>query len=153
MSSQFAPGPNHPRFRDGGTANEHGYRRVTVGRRNQMPYEHRWVIEQLMLEKAVLDLVEEGRCGEYQVVDDDLVDPVHTSTLAIMELIQNPPRIAPGVQVHHIDFDRQHNCPQNLMLLDGPLHRAITTGHRRFRRRHEENEMYAALRGVADAAQ
>ena len=24
----------------------------------------------------------------------------------------------PGLEVHHLDFDRSHNCPGNLMLLD-----------------------------------
>lgn len=150
--SAFPAGPDHPRFRDGSISNEHGYKRVTVGRRNQMPYEHRWVIEQLMLEQAIIETTR--RLQEDSIGPDpwdespDAVETAMEFLIAreVMALLSNPPRIAPGLQVHHIDFDRQHNCPSNLMLLDGPLHRAITTAHRRFVRRHAENQMMSRLR-------
>ena len=33
--------------------------------------------------------------------------------------------IPPGMQVHHIDFSRAHNCHQNLLLLSESIHRAL----------------------------
>jgi hypothetical protein len=152
-STSFAAGPAHPRFRGGAVDNEHGYRRVTTGRRNQMPYEHRHVIEQLMLEQAIAEatrrVTTEGAGADPWDESPDQVAASIEFLIAreVMALVANPPRIAPGVQVHHIDYNKQHNCPQNLMLLDGPLHRAVTTAHRRYVRRHNEDQMMARLRG------
>jgi hypothetical protein len=30
-----------------------------------------------------------------------------------------------GLEVHHVDFDKRHNCPENLMLLDPVLHKFV----------------------------
>lgn len=38
--------------------------------------------------------------------------------------------------VHHIDGDRAHNCQGNLMLLDRPIHLAITAAAVRYYREH-----------------
>lgn len=152
--TSFANGPAHPRFRDGSVSNEHGYKRVTVGRRNQMPYEHRWVIENLMLERAIADVTlriqEQGAGADPWDESPDMVATSIEFLIAreVLHLVNHPPRIAPGLQVHHMDFNRQNNCPQNLMLLDGPLHRAITTAHRRYLRRVDNNQMMERLRGA-----
>jgi len=155
-ATNFPAGRAHPRFRGGSTNNEWGYRRVTTGRRNQMPYEHRHVIEQLMLEQAIADttrrVTAEGAGADPW---DEAPDQVAASiefliAREVMALVNNPPRIAPGIQVHHIDYNRQHNCPQNLMLLDAVLHRALTIAHRRYVRRHNEDQMMSRLRAAGE---
>lgn len=35
------------------------------------------------------------------------------------------PGIPEGFHVHHIDGDKRHNCQQNLMLLDAPIHNRL----------------------------
>ena len=136
--NEFQPGPAHPRFRDGRGINTTGYVRIQTGRRNQQPYEHRWVIENLMLEQALIAL----HAGPW-------AKALNARHLAeqVMELFHNPPRIPAGVQIHHCDYDRQHNCPCNLMLLDAKLHRALTISHRKYVRRQNELDMMSRLRG------
>jgi hypothetical protein len=34
-----------------------------------------------------------------------------------------------GMTVEHIDHNRQHNCPENLMLLDSRIHDYISSHH------------------------
>jgi hypothetical protein len=45
----------------------------------------------------------------------------------IMEFVIGCP-IPRGFEVHHIDRDRSHNCPENLMLLAAPIHEALHAG-------------------------
>ena len=42
-----------------------------------------------------------------------------------------------GMEVHHADFDKLHNCPQNLMLLDPSLHLHMHQKERMIRNREE----------------
>jgi len=52
-STMFQRGDLHPRFISGRVINECGYVRLSTGRRTNMKYEHRAVIENLMLEQAI----------------------------------------------------------------------------------------------------
>jgi hypothetical protein len=44
------------------------------------------------------------------------------------------PTLPDGMTVEHIDHRRQHNCRQNLMLLDKRIHDAISLDHGNMRR-------------------
>lgn len=41
----------------------------------------------------------------------------------------------PGLEVHHLDFNRRHNCPANLMLLDEAINKALGRATNLIRRR------------------
>jgi len=53
------------------------------------------------------------------------------------------------MQVHHIDHNRQHNCPCNLMLIDAAINRAITADRRRWLRAFHRAEVLRKLREAA----
>lgn len=145
---QFQTGENHRRFTGGRTVNEYGYVRVTTGRA-AAKYEHRMVVEKMMLEWAIarkIDNVTE-QWGEMSGAG---------LAAEIMDVVTKPPTIPPGVHIHHINGDRTHNCACNLMLLDAPIHRAITQAAVRARREADTADVMAKLRaagaGEAEAA-
>ena len=45
------------------------------------------------------------------------------------------PTLPEGFTVEHLDHHRQHNCYQNLMLLDKRIHDALSWAHANFRRK------------------
>lgn len=138
--SKFQTGDGHPRFAGGRFVNEYGYVRVSTGR-TAAKYEHRAVIEQLMLEQAIAARINQ---------QNDMWGELGGEGLAveIMDVITHPPTIPPTMHVHHIDSNRQHNCPCNLMLLDAALHRAITIANKRMRARREQAGVFAKLRAA-----
>ena len=64
-----------------------------------------------------------GKCGHYEHI--------------LVARIAWGPRVPwpVGVEVHHLDGARTHNCRANLLILGGALHHAFTCEHaRRFSR-------------------
>jgi hypothetical protein len=111
-------------------------------RRNTQPYEHRLVIERLMLEQTLMEAFEQLHyAATYR--------PAEEYARVAMEIIRNPPEIPPGIQIHHQNYDRADNRPANLLLLDAAIHSAITHAHRKFVRAWERDNMMAKLRGKA----
>jgi|WetSurMetagenome_2_1015567.scaffolds.fasta_scaffold01696_18 hypothetical protein len=62
--------------------------------------------------------------GEYvhRKVVKDLIEEM---TEALRQLLPWP------YEVHHIDFNKEHNWPQNLLLLSNEVHSALTAGQKR----------------------
>lgn len=102
----YPTGDQHPRFSGGKRITEKGYVRFTSGR-NMGMREHRVVIEELMLA---------DRLREITTAFAD----------AVIATVRNPPRLRPDQDVHHMDWQRAHNCPQNLLVLDEAIHHAIS---------------------------
>lgn len=125
----------NPKYNGGRWVNEWGYVRVSTAS-GRGKYEHRMVIESLMLEQAIIGILKSVRPPKEQAIE-------------IMSAVLHPPEIPPDVHIHHCDRDRQHNCPGNLMLLDAAIHRAITADHRRFLRRQQVSGMMARFRGIS----
>jgi hypothetical protein len=103
------------------------------------------VIERLLLEQEI------QRRIEFVVEAVGVMDMATFKAqlaLEVLDVITNPPSIPPGVHIHHIDRNRQHNCPENLMLLDAPIHNYITQTDKRLRREHEHTSMMAQLRAA-----
>lgn len=88
-------------FKRGYTVNEKGYQRIKAGP-DRDKYVHRKVMEVML---AATD----------------------TQTLAALGIAAAAPaKIPEGFTVEHLDHRRQHNCPENLLLLDKRIHDAIS---------------------------
>lgn len=99
-------GPANPNWRGGRYLNEKGYRRISWGR-HRGKYEHRRVIEELLLKPL---------CADY--------------------VFPTPGIIPEGMHVEHVDHSRTHNCHGNLMLLQECIHNAVTQAGIRYFREH-----------------
>lgn len=135
----FRQGDEHPKYNGGRWVNEWGYVRVSTGRTHNK-YEHRMVIEQLMLEQAIEAILRAN------AQDWDGQIPAADIANEIMCTVVHPPQIPPTMRIHHIDTNRSHNCPQNLMLLDKAIHNAIHAAHVKFLRRYHREEVMRKLR-------
>jgi len=65
---------------------------------------------------------------------DKLVHRVVVEKLAEEHLTSRPhaPLFLPeGYEVHHMDFNKMHRCPSNLLILDPSIHRAESIAHAR----------------------
>ena len=147
-ANPFRPGEDNPRWRGGQYDNGKGYLRVSAGPTRRQPYAHRHRIEQLMLEQAIIARVDAVLTGE---IGPPPWEPDATFgqmiVREVLDVVSHPPTLPPHLHVHHVDGDRQHNCPCNLQVLDAAIHRHLTADHRRFLRRHQEQEIRAKLRG------
>ena len=79
-----------------------GYRRISHGP-NRNQLEHRLVMQQM------------------------LMDPIGLCHLPVGD-----PIIPTWATVHHIDHQKRHNCPDNLMLLDYRIHNALSRSYRKY---------------------
>lgn len=65
---------------------------------------------------------------------------------AALDLLTNPisymftpgQGIPENIQIHHIDYNKRHNCHGNLMFLDRQIHSAISLSHRHYVLAHIE---------------
>ena len=96
-------GNQHPRWRGGVTERDDGYIRATSGFYRGW-YEHRRVVHEACLEMSC-----------YYLVPDTGLPLV--------------PDTSKPFEVHHMDFDNQHNDRSNLLLLDSRLHSAFGPGY------------------------
>jgi len=154
-ATKYRRGDAHPKYNGGRMYNAKGYVRVTTGRVSGMKFEHRQVIEQLLLEQKLIEVITAVANGS--IPDDPWIQTqsiYNTPGLVervvareVMSVVANPPSIPAGMHIHHIDHHRDNNCPCNLMLLDAAIHRAITVAHTKLLRRVERESMMAKLRG------
>ena len=94
-------GNRNGRWSGGVHTSDKGYRRISHGDHRDK-YEHRYVMEQLLL--APVGLMYYPCCGD----------------------------IPGWATVHHQDHNRQHNCPGNLILVDRAIHSALSKWRQRY---------------------
>ncbi len=105
-------GKNHPRWKGGSYESLNGYLRITAG------FYRGWFLHRKVTHEACLEM----SC--YYLVPDTGLPLV--------------PDTGKPFEVHHMDFDNQHNDRSNLLLLDPRMHSAFGPGyqerdqHRRF---------------------
>lgn len=152
-TATWGRGEANPRYLGGRVTTDKGYVRISTGRRhNLIPYEHRAVIERLMLEQMITTEAEQA-ISDYRQEwgDTDALVLAQVAVKAIMPIIMHPPEIPAHMHVHHGNMDKADNRPANLMLLDSAIHNAITQAHRKFVRQHDQGEMMRKLRSVGES--
>lgn len=103
----FLNGENNPNWIGGKTFSSKGYIRIRT-RHNRNMYEHRHIISDMILNSRL--------CADYVFGSK----PCGKDGIPI------------GYHVNHADFDKTHNCPGNLQLLQSCIHNAVTAAHVRF---------------------
>jgi hypothetical protein len=97
-------GPLSPTWKRGFCVHKKGYLMFTSGK-DRGRLVHRVVIERLL---------DEGPCVPPPFVKGE--------------------RLPSNFEIHHLDSNRQHNCPSNLLVLQDVIHEAIPTKARKNRR-------------------
>jgi len=149
----FQAGALNARYRGGRFVNEWGYVRLSTGR-TSAKYEHRAVVERLLFEQALQANIAWALTEEYLETGEEYVGIDRSACIAAnvaANLAIDPPVIAANVHVHHVDGNRQHNCPCNLMLLDRPIHYAVTQAARRMAKLRDIDDMMSKLRAAGGA--
>ena len=84
------------------------------------------------------------RIKQRGIYRDKLAHRVVIEILAEEQLVERPTAklfLPENYQIHHIDFNKLHRCPNNLLILSPELHTRLHLAHRKFKERLK-NEWY-----------